>query len=82
MAYGTLLTDTIQASNASSVGTLGTPTQFLDANGVQTGTLCRAWVNFNGTGTVGTNQTIRASFNVSSVMKNGTGRYTVNQLTR
>jgi len=38
----------------------------------------KAWVNFNGTGTVSTNQTIRASFNVSSVYKNGTGVYTMN----
>lgn len=38
---------------------------------------CRAWVNFDGTGTTGTNQTIRASGNVTSVYKNGTGDYTV-----
>ena len=42
------------------------------------GYLCRAWVNFNGTGTTGANQTIRGSGNVSSVLKNGTGNYTVN----
>ena len=36
--------------------------------------LCRAWVNFDGTGTVA----IRASFNVSSITDNGTGDYTVN----
>ena len=36
---------------------------------------CRAWVNFNGTTSPGT---IRASGNVSSVTKNGTGDYTVN----
>lgn len=35
---------------------------------------CRAWVNFNGTGTVA----IRSSGNVSSVTDNGTGDYTVN----
>jgi hypothetical protein len=35
---------------------------------------CRAWVNFNGTGTVA----IRASGNVSSITDNGTGEYTVN----
>lgn len=35
---------------------------------------CRAWVNFNGTGTVG----IRASGNVSSITDNSTGNYTVN----
>jgi len=35
---------------------------------------CRAWVNFNGTGTVA----IRASGNVSSITDNGTGDCTVN----
>jgi hypothetical protein len=35
---------------------------------------CRAWVNFNGTGTVA----IRASGNVSSITDNGTGDFTVN----
>jgi len=35
---------------------------------------CRAWVNFDGTGTV----SIRASGNVSSITDNGTGDYTVN----
>ena len=34
----------------------------------------KAWVNFNGTGTVA----IRAQFNVSSITDNGTGDYTVN----
>jgi hypothetical protein len=35
---------------------------------------CRAWVNFNGTGTVA----VRSSGNVSSITDNGTGLYTVN----
>jgi len=35
---------------------------------------CRAWVNFNGTGT----PAILASGNVSSITDNGTGDYTVN----
>ena len=35
---------------------------------------CRAWVNFNGTGTVA----IRGSANVSSISDKGTGDYTVN----
>jgi hypothetical protein len=35
---------------------------------------CRAWVNFNGSGTVA----IRDSKNVSSITDNGTGNYTVN----
>lgn len=34
----------------------------------------KAWVNFNGTGTVA----IRASFNVSSITDNAAGDYTVN----
>jgi len=34
----------------------------------------KAWVNFNGTGTVA----IRASYNVSSITDNGTGDYTIN----
>jgi len=35
---------------------------------------CRAWVNFNGTGTVA----IRNSGNVSSITDNSSGNYTVN----
>ena len=46
--------------------------------------VCRAWINFDGTGTYSPNPTlpgggkIRASGNVSSVTKNATGDYTVN----
>jgi hypothetical protein len=36
--------------------------------------MCRAWVNFDGTGTVA----ISASGNVSSITDNGTGDYTIN----
>jgi len=46
----------------------------LNASGSAPIYACRAWVNFNGTGTVA----IRASGNVSSVTDNGTGDYTVN----
>ena len=38
---------------------------------------CRAWVNFNGTGTVA----IRGSGNVTSITDGGTGEYTVNLTT-
>jgi hypothetical protein len=68
MPYGDLLADVVQGSTAN------TPPVFKDGNGTTIGTLCRAWVNFNGTGTVA----IRASFNVSSITDNGTGTYTVN----
>jgi hypothetical protein len=63
---GTLTATTIQNDTSS-------PPTFRN-NTVEIGTLCRAWVNFNGTGTVA----IRASFNVSSITDNGTGDYTVN----
>ena len=48
--------------------------QFTDGAGTQNGTLCRAWVNFDGTGTVA----IRADFNVNTITDHGTGRYTIN----
>ena len=59
---GQLTIDTLKASS----GVLATQ------NGM-TG-IAKAWVNFNGTGTVA----IRDSFNVSSITDNGTGDYTVN----
>ena len=49
----------------------------LNAGGTAPIYACRAWVNFNGTGTVA----IRASGNVSSITDNGTGDYTLNFIT-
>jgi hypothetical protein len=46
----------------------------LNATGTAPLYACRAWVNFNGTGTVA----IRASGNVSGITDNGTGVYTIN----
>ncbi|MCA6392161.1 MAG: hypothetical protein IM607_12305, partial [Cytophagales bacterium] len=46
----------------------------LNASGTAPLYACRAWVNFNGTGTVA----IRAAGNVSSITDNGVGDYTVN----
>ena len=46
----------------------------LNASGSAPIYACRAWVNFNGTGTVA----IRSSGNVSSITDGGTGTYTVN----
>ena len=48
--------------------------QFTDGGGTQNGTLCRAWVNFNGMGTVA----IRADFNVNSITDTATGQQTIN----
>jgi hypothetical protein len=60
-----------------SAGTLATSESTLaqfNASGSAPVYACRAWVNFDGTGTVA----IRASGNVSSITDNGTGDYTVN----
>ena len=47
---------------------------FPDATSMQTGQQAvKAWVNFNGEGTVA----IRASYNVASITDNGTGNYAV-----
>jgi len=48
--------------------------QFATVSGTAPIYPCRAWVNFNGTGTVA----IRGSGNVSSITDNGTGDYSVN----
>jgi hypothetical protein len=61
---GCIATDDL-ANNAVTTAKMGSG----EASG-----LCKAWVNFNGTGTVA----IRASYNVSSITDNGTGDYTVN----
>ena len=61
MAYGSVLTDTVQSSTAA------TAPVFKDGNGTQIGTLCRAWVNFNGTGT----PAINASFNILTCYTQG-----------
>ena len=54
--------------------TLSTPSNAtVPVDTVVNGT-AKAWVNFNGTGTVA----IRRAFNVSSITDNGTGNYTVN----
>jgi len=80
--FGANLQFYTRANNAGS----GSPIERmrLDPNGnllfnsgygsVATAYGCRAWVNFNGTGTVA----IRGSGNVSSITDNGTGSYLVN----
>jgi hypothetical protein len=54
--------------------TMGSGAVIQNPSGSAPSYVCRAWVNFNGTGTVA----IRASGNVSSIADNGTGLYTVN----
>lgn len=51
-------------------------TESTDVTNVINGS-AKAWVNFNGTGAIA----IRGSFNVSSLVDNTTGQYTVNFIT-
>jgi len=60
----------------------------VDANDTTTPSMCKAWVNFDGTlamtvgssygPNVGNVNPIRAAYNVASITDNGTGDYTVN----
>ena len=65
---------TLPASSGTLAITTDTPTALSTASGSAPSYSARAWVNFNGTGTVA----IRDSGNVSSITDNGTGDYTVN----
>lgn len=75
-------TGTITGINAGGLPDGCITTDDLAANAVTTAKLgsneqsglCKAFVNFNGTGVVA----IRASYNVSSITDNGVGDYTVN----
>lgn len=58
-------------------GNAATATKLSTASGSAPSYSARAWVNFNGIGTV----SIRASGNVSSITDNGTGSYTLNYST-
>jgi len=70
----TTITNNLTVSGTGSNSIAGT-FQFNSGYGsVATAYGCRAWVNFNGTGTVA----IRGSGNVSSITDNGVGDYTVN----
>ena len=60
---GTITIDTLR----DGAGNTGSATDAIKGS-------ARAWVNFNGV----TTASIRASYNVSSVTRNGTGDYTVN----
>ena len=62
LAVGTIKSD----SSAAPV--------FQNTSGTEIGQICKAWVNFNGTGTVA----MRDNFNVSSITDGGTGVYTAN----
>ena len=66
--FGTNALERMRITNAGQLRTTVTGTTVMDDYGT------RAWVNFNGGGTIA----IRASGNVSSITDNGNGDYTVN----
>lgn len=66
-------TDDITANSSAVLTSASLPTA-LNATGSAPIYAARAWVNFNGTGTVA----IRAAGNVSTIADNGPGDYTVN----
>jgi hypothetical protein len=74
----TAVTNATNATNATTAaacsGNSATATKLTTASGSAPSYSARAWVNFDGSGTVA----IRASGNVSSITDNGTGDYTVN----
>jgi hypothetical protein len=59
-------------AGALTISTLNNDTGVLATQNGMTG-IAKAWVNF-----VGSNGSVNASFNVSSVTRNGTGDYTIN----
>lgn len=61
----------LESSGVLAISSLGTKVLTIDQ---KPSFLCKAWVNFDGTGAV----SIRASGNVSSITDNGTGDYTIN----
>ena len=66
---------TLNVSNIQSTGSgFNDVVSFKNSGGTQNGFLCRAWVNFDGSGTV----SIRDDFNVTSITDTGTGAYKVN----
>jgi hypothetical protein len=71
---GTLLTTTGDGSGLTGIPA---PSALSTASGSAPSYSARAWVNFNGTGTVA----IRDSGNVSSITDNGNGDYDINLTT-
>jgi hypothetical protein len=75
--YSEGATSTIFHTNGVSRGEFDSTGNFAFNSGygsVATAYGCRAWVNFNGTGTV----SIRTSGNISSITDNGVGNYALN----
>lgn len=68
----------IQTNNINSdITALDTRVTALEAGGVSSDKLVKAWVNFDGTTNTGGLCTINDSYNVTSVTDNGVGDYTI-----
>jgi hypothetical protein len=81
----TLTTSGITGNLTGNVtGNADTATKFSNTTGSAPAYACRAWVNFDGTrdttgavSSANTNRLIRSSGNVTSVLRNSTGNYTI-----
>jgi len=84
----TLTTSGITGNLTGNATTATTATKLSTASGSAPSYACRAWVNFDGTrdssgalSTANTNRLIRASGNVTSVLRTSTGSYTITMTT-
>ena len=69
---------TIGSLNGLLKATNGTVSQAVSGTDFAIGLQgAKAWVNFNGTGTIGANQTIRSSYNVSCIELSNHGSFHV-----
>jgi hypothetical protein len=80
----TAATLTTSGITGNLTGNADTATKFSTTTGSAPAYACRAWVNFDGTrdttgavSTANTNRFIRASGNVTSVLRNSAGNYTI-----
>jgi hypothetical protein len=64
----------VNSGTATGFGSAGADTSLSNLSATGDQMVCKAWINFDGTGTVA----IRDSFNVSSLTDVTTGRYVVN----
>ena len=69
-----IISTTTKATTIKTNATNRVAPAFQNSSGTEIGRICKAYVNFNGQGTVA----IRDDFNVSSNTDNGTGKYTIN----
>ena len=74
----TAATLTTSGITGNLTGNADTATKFSTTTGSAPAYACRAWVNFSGVGSIGSNMTIRSSGNVLNISKSETGTYVVN----